>query len=259
MFEAFELQCTEQLGGALPVLRAVAQRQYADGARLRLASGRDYRLLSVVTGKVQLSETEVCAGSCFLLVPGQTVLCTFSEDTVLSDLCFQCSDLVQPLMQHTKHNAVQVFSIENPQCIPSAVQRAVHVPEGCAPALYRAGLLCEILSCLPAQEKLSEAEAYGKQAMEYIRQNYMRPIGVNDVAAAVGVSRSWLYRCFMDYAAQPPAMFLRDVRMLRAKSLLRRTDLPVQEVARAVGFEDPLYFSRVFTAYEGCSPSAYRK
>lgn len=95
--------------------------------------------------------------------------------------------------------------------------------------------------------------------MQYIRENYMRPISVNDIASAVGVSRSWLYRCFMEYAEQSPAMYLRDIRLQRAKSLLRRTELPVQQIAQAVGYEDPLYFSRVFSDYIGCAPSFYRK
>jgi transcriptional regulator GlxA family with amidase domain len=52
-----------------------------------------------------------------------------------------------------------------------------------------------------------------------------------------------------------PADFLREARMKRAVQLLRTTDKTVSEVAFAVGFNDPKYFSRCFRQSIGQSPS----
>lgn len=48
-------------------------------------------------------------------------------------------------------------------------------------------------------------------------------------------------------------------RVSRACDLLRHTQLNVTQVARAVGYEDPLYFSRIFSQHYQLSPRDYRK
>jgi transcriptional regulator GlxA family with amidase domain len=53
--------------------------------------------------------------------------------------------------------------------------------------------------------------------------------------------------------------WLRRLRVAEARRLLADLDLPVKEVGRRVGFEDPYHFSRVFRAIDGLSPSAHRE
>jgi AraC-like DNA-binding protein len=47
--------------------------------------------------------------------------------------------------------------------------------------------------------------------------------------------------------------------MRRARRLLAETDLPVREIATRLGYEDPLYFSRVFRKVVGLPATAYRE
>ena len=51
---------------------------------------------------------------------------------------------------------------------------------------------------------------------------------------------------------------LRETRLKTARTLLRGTTMHISEIAWSVGYPDALYFSRVFAASEGCSPSVYR-
>ncbi|MFQ6964891.1 MAG: helix-turn-helix transcriptional regulator [Oscillospiraceae bacterium] len=83
-------------------------------------------------------------------------------------------------------------------------------------------------------------------------------ITVDDIAAFAGVSRSWLYRGFMQRFGRSPTALLRETRLKTARTLLRGTTMHISEIAWSVGYPDALYFSRVFAASEGCSPSVYR-
>lgn len=96
------------------------------------------------------------------------------------------------------------------------------------------------------------------RAAAYIENNYAEPITVDDIASFAGVSRSWLYRGFMQRFGRSPTALLRETRLKTARTLLRGTTMHISEIAWSVGYPDALYFSRVFAASEGCSPSVYR-
>lgn len=100
---------------------------------------------------------------------------------------------------------------------------------------------------------------YARLGADYIHRNYSSPIGVEETARQVGVSRSCLYRAFQAEFHCSPSEYLIRYRIQRAGQLLQHSGLSVGAVATSVGFEDPYYFSRIFRAQNGLSPSAYRK
>ena len=55
-----------------------------------------------------------------------------------------------------------------------------------------------------------------------------------------------------------PVQFLSDLRLTNAQVLLETTDYSINEIARIVGYDNALYFSRLFHNQKGCSPSQYR-
>ncbi|ROQ04454.1 AraC-like DNA-binding protein [Rathayibacter sp. PhB93] len=82
--------------------------------------------------------------------------------------------------------------------------------------------------------------------------------GVEDAARELGLSlRALRARTEERTGASPIELFLR-IRVDEAKALLSEGDLPVSAVARAVGYEDPGYFTRVFRARVGVTPSEFR-
>jgi AraC-like DNA-binding protein len=110
---------------------------------------------------------------------------------------------------------------------------------------------------LTPSEKSSDTENVN-QAVTYIASRYSYAITVEDIAAFVGVSRSTLFRQFRRVRQLSPKEYLDRYRNRRAIQLLKQTDLPVASVAASVGYEDPLYFSRVFKKLMGISPSQFR-
>ena len=94
-------------------------------------------------------------------------------------------------------------------------------------------------------------------AIKYIQFNYSHDISVDDIAKAVGVSRSHLYRVFMSNVGQSPIDYLTNYRVGEACSLLKSSNLSIAEIAVSVGFFDQFYFSRVFKKVKGMPPSKY--
>ncbi|WP_193106646.1 AraC family transcriptional regulator [Brachybacterium sp. FME24] len=91
----------------------------------------------------------------------------------------------------------------------------------------------------------------------YVTENLRAPLRVADVAAAGGCSTSTAQRLFVRHLGSSVTAWVRSARMQEAATLLRTTGLRVGEVARLVGYEDQLYFSRVFRARFSVPPSAY--
>lgn len=108
------------------------------------------------------------------------------------------------------------------------------------------------------QEKEYGALQQIRHAQQFIDYNFSRPIGVEEIAQAVGLSRSTLYRQFMRLLSDSPKEYLTRVRLRRAADLLRETRLSVAAISHSVGFADSLYFSKAFHRWKGCSPSEYR-
>ena len=82
---------------------------------------------------------------------------------------------------------------------------------------------------------------------------------MEDIAAFVGVSRVTLFRAFTECEGLPPIEYLARFRITQAARLLRETAMNVTSVAYSVGFDDRLYFSRVFKKYMGVSPKEYAR
>ncbi len=96
-------------------------------------------------------------------------------------------------------------------------------------------------------------------ATSYFDENYNRNINIEEYAASKGMSVSWFIRNFKRYTGATPMQFITSIRITNAQMLLETTNYAVNEISRIVGYDNPLYFSRLFRKYKGCSPSKYRK
>ena len=97
-----------------------------------------------------------------------------------------------------------------------------------------------------------------EQSIAYIKENYMRKISLASVAEHVGLSSGYLCRIFKDETGGSINTYINNLRMNKAGELLSDKNSYIKEVAVAVGFEDQLYFSRLFKRYSGLTPSEYR-
>ena len=108
----------------------------------------------------------------------------------------------------------------------------------------------------------SETNANFRQilrAVAYVEANYDREVAVEDVAREAGLSAGYLSRQFKSYLGTSPSEYARNFRIAKAAELLRRADLTVADVAKALGFGDTALFSRQFRQVTGTSPSGFRK
>lgn len=105
----------------------------------------------------------------------------------------------------------------------------------------------------------NQESIYVKKAINFIRNNYSRGIGVEEIAEHTGVSRTYLYKVFQDNLKVSPKEFLTRLQIMRARELLELTQLTIECVAVSCGFQDALVFSKAFKQVMGKPPSSYRK
>lgn len=96
-------------------------------------------------------------------------------------------------------------------------------------------------------------------AAAYFNENYNHNINIEEYASSKGMSVSWFIRNFKRYTGSTPMQFIVSIRINNAQMLLETTTYAVNEIARMVGYDNPLYFSRLFHKQKGYSPSQYRK
>ena len=97
------------------------------------------------------------------------------------------------------------------------------------------------------------------RAVTYFNENYNQDINIDAYAGSRGMSVSWFIRSFRKYTGQTPMQFILSIRINNAQILLETTQYSINEIASIVGYDNQLYFSRLFQKQKGCSPSEYRK
>ncbi|MGV7116301.1 helix-turn-helix domain-containing protein [Paenibacillus kyungheensis] len=129
---------------------------------------------------------------------------------------------------------------------------------------FRSNLFLQqwILACIESKTKrsadlFSSALEAVQHTVDYIHQYYQKPITVEDLLHLSGVGR-WKYiRLFQQLTGKKPLDYITDIRINRAKDLLRLSNHSIKEIAHYVGFKDEYYFSRRFSQSTGVPPRQY--
>jgi AraC-like DNA-binding protein len=96
------------------------------------------------------------------------------------------------------------------------------------------------------------------RAKDLADARYFEPLGVEELAAAAGLSRAHFSREFRRAFGESPHSYLLTRRLERAAALLRSTDQSVAEICFSVGLQSVGSFTTSFTRTYGVSPTAYR-
>ena len=107
----------------------------------------------------------------------------------------------------------------------------------------------------PTARRRSHREQRFLKIRRYVLDRLDQPLNVAGVADAVGISRVYLHRLFKEFEGESPQTWIQRHRMSLATELLQSGDLTVQEVAHALGLDDPYAFSRSFKRCTGFPPS----
>lgn len=115
----------------------------------------------------------------------------------------------------------------------------------------------------PFLKELSERSDAGirrtiDQAMLYIQEHYMDNISLDSCADYTGTSPFLLSKSFKRVTGQNFIDYLTELRIEKAKELLRDTDLKMNDVAQQVGYQQS-YFNRIFKKQEDITPTRYRE
>jgi AraC family transcriptional activator of pobA len=94
---------------------------------------------------------------------------------------------------------------------------------------------------------------------DVIERRYCEPISLKEVAGEVGVSAGHLTTVVRRKTGRTVGAWVTERRMAQARMLLVQTDLPVNDIARRVGYDDPAYFARCFRRAHGVPPLNWRR
>ena len=102
-------------------------------------------------------------------------------------------------------------------------------------------------------------KTFRQMILDHIHNDLSADLSVQTLCRRFAVSKTELYRLLREDAPGGVAAYVREKRLQKACALLRDTDIPVWEIAEAVGYNDHDYFLRVFKRKVGISAAKYRK
>ena len=128
--------------------------------------------------------------------------------------------------------------------------------------LMCAALLAELIALLGRKQRLAEGPEDPLErvapAVDYIHDHYQSAIPLEDCAALCQMSKYHFIRQFTALTGSSPQAYQTLLRLQKAQELLAYSTLNISEVAAVVGYNNPLYFSRIFKKYVGSPPRDYQ-
>lgn len=131
-----------------------------------------------------------------------------------------------------------------------------HFVELCS--LYLQELIVTIGSDMESNPMQNSIPIALKNVIEYIHEHYFENITIAILVKIAASNKITLTRQFEKYLQCSPKKYLNKFRIEKSKVLLLQTDYKIKEIASAVGYQDPLYFSTVFHEETGLSPREFR-
>lgn len=104
-----------------------------------------------------------------------------------------------------------------------------------------------------------QSESTVTRAKKYIQENFMNEISLDDVSREVNVSPYYFSKLFKEEVGENFIDYLTDLRISRAKLMLKDETLTIREAGARAGYADQNYFSRIFKKQTGMTPRQYRE
>lgn len=117
---------------------------------------------------------------------------------------------------------------------------------------------CQLIARMQ-EERNRKGSRIVAQVKEYVEKHYAGRITLQDVADALGISRTYLASLFKQETGMTFLNYLVSVRMEKARELLLNTPMKVYEITSSVGYENSIHFAKLFKEYFGLNPMEYKK
>lgn len=114
------------------------------------------------------------------------------------------------------------------------------------------------VSSVIADEELSHYRPEIQSILYYIHEHYDERITLQDLSAFACLNEAYLSRLFKMETKKTINSYINELRIYKAKELLKSPNIMVKEVAQLVGIKDQLYFNRVFKKFCGENPTDYQ-
>ncbi|MCR2804716.1 helix-turn-helix domain-containing protein [Paenibacillus soyae] len=104
-----------------------------------------------------------------------------------------------------------------------------------------------------------DGQAIVERTKEYIQHHYSGELRVADMAKRIGFHKNYMGQMFKQVCGQSISMYIKELRIGKAKELLAYSELTLKEIAPEVGFKNIHHFNRVFKQVEGISPGQWKR
>lgn len=163
---------------------------------------------------------------------------------------------------HVLLTTPQTVTVRRPERLTELFRRFLDDQE--SGILMPAAGACLIIQMLAETSQIHErgslsCSILAAKAEEYIRINFARPISTRDIAHALSVNPDYLERVFRKTFGFTLTHCLHQRRIQQAKTLLMDSTVTVKEITSACGFNDPVYFRRIFERYCSMAPRVFRR
>ncbi len=227
---------------AIGNLNNTAQKKSGDSWKLLLAALENELADSLQTGKTEpvlplLEEIPICARASGL--PSESEIGTFIA------LVGRVARELRERSCLSEEEAEDIMRVKS-LCLGSSADMFA------AEAERKIGLLLKHLEKAPGKYSRIVADA-----MSIVHNNYAKPLSLESVADAIGISPGRLSRLFAEETGQGFSRYLVMFRIDQAKKMLERPGASVKEVSAACGYPDQNYFARLFKKLIGTTPTAY--
>lgn len=249
-----------------------------------------YELVIVIAGRaIHVTETEeykISKGDVFLVKPGKLHGYNDINKFALVNILYQPDRLHLPFCDLTLSSGYQILFELEPELRPSfGMMRHLHLDDitlevvkqklehlnmalqDSAPGhKFRAiAFFMELISILSdyfssvsiISSEYNDIFKLGK-ILSYLETHFTDTLFISRLERIFSISKSKMYRLFIQGTGMSPNQYLSKLRITHAKSMLLNTVLPVTDIALQCGFQDSNYFTRIFKQHTYCSPREYR-
>ena len=226
----------------------------------------DYHILYVEKGSMDVAYHDVT----YVLTPGDFAIYTVGEEQYYSRNSDSSSFYIH-FNGFACHNILEELHLNGgvrrgtfSTAVKNLFLRIIEsrYPLSAVNTCYMQGYLLQLLAELSHIAAGTDAPTKDERVTEcidYINNHYHTDIDNDFLASMAYLSKSYFLNRFKAQTGLSPHAYMQKIRLKNSRRLLLTTNLPIFEISLAVGYKDPLYFSRQFKKFYGMSPDTFRK